>query len=61
MDMFRPDPNGGRSVDEVIAKLSDVLAGVRPGDPLAQKLAEMIRGLREMGESATRKKTAGNR
>jgi hypothetical protein len=58
MDMFRPDPNGDRSVDEVIAKLSDVLADVRPGDPLAQKLAEMICGLREMGESATQKTTA---
>ena len=54
--MFRPDPNGGRSVDEVIAKLSDVLANVRPGDPLAQRLTEMIRRLRD-GE--TRHEAAG--
>jgi hypothetical protein len=54
--MFRPDPNGGRSVDEVVAKLSDVLAGVRPSDPLAQKLTEMIRRLRD---SETRDEAAG--
>jgi len=45
--MFRPDPNGERSVDEVIAKLADALADAPPDSARAQKLAEMIRELRE--------------
>ena len=47
--MFRPDPNAEHSVEDVIAKLTELLAGV-PHDSLrAQKLAEMIRGLRAAG------------
>jgi len=45
--MFRPDPNGEHSIEEVIAKLTDILADVPHDSPRAQKLAEMIRGLRE--------------
>ena len=44
--MFRPDPNAEHSVEDVIVKLTELLAG-EPHDSLrAQKLAEMIRGLR---------------
>jgi len=45
--MFHPDPNGEHSVEEVIAKLTDILTDVPHDGPRAQKLAEMIRGLRE--------------
>jgi predicted ATP-grasp superfamily ATP-dependent carboligase len=45
--MFRPDPNGEHSVEEIIAKLSDTLADIPPDNPRAQKLAELIRGLQE--------------
>ena len=45
--MFRPDPDGEHSVEEVIAKLTEVLTGVPPDSPRARKLIEMIRGLRE--------------
>ena len=48
--MFRPDPNGEHSVEEVIAKLTDILTDVPLDSPRAQKLAEMIRGLRETGK-----------
>ena len=44
--MFRPDPRGELSVDEVIADLTALLANVPPDTPRAQKLAEIIRGLR---------------
>jgi len=47
--MFRPDPNAEHSVEDVIARLTQLLAGL-PHDSLrAQKLAEMIRGLRAVG------------
>jgi hypothetical protein len=45
--MFRPDPNGKHSVEEVIAKLTGILTDVPDDSPRAQKLAEMIRELRE--------------
>ena len=45
--MFRPDPNGEHSVEEVIAKLTGILTDVPDDSPRAQKLAEMIRGLQE--------------
>ena len=45
-EMFRPDPDAEHSVEDVIAKLTEVLAGVPHDSPRAQKLAEMIRGLR---------------
>jgi hypothetical protein len=45
--MFRPDPNAEHSIEDVIAKLTDILTGVPQGSPRARKLAEMIRGLRE--------------
>ena len=48
--MFRPDPNGEHSIEEVIAKLTDILTDVPHDSPRAQKLAEMIRGLRETGK-----------
>lgn len=47
--MFRPDPNGEHSVEEVIAKLTDILADVPDDSPRAQKLAQLIRELREIG------------
>jgi len=56
--MFRPDPNGAHSVEEVIAKLTDALTDVPPDSPRAQKLAEMIRGLREIGKERHRVATA---
>jgi predicted ATP-grasp superfamily ATP-dependent carboligase len=46
--MFRPDPNGERSVDEVIAKLTGVLVDVPPDSPRAEKLTEMIRRLQQI-------------
>jgi hypothetical protein len=48
--MFRPDPNGELSVDEVIADLTALLADVPPDSPRALKLAEFIRGLRGRGQ-----------
>jgi hypothetical protein len=45
--MFRPDPNGEHSVEEVIAKLRDALTDEPPDSPRARKLAELIRGLRD--------------
>jgi hypothetical protein len=48
--MFRLDPNGTHSVDDIIATLREVLTGVPPDSPRAQKLAEMIRGLRKSGK-----------
>jgi hypothetical protein len=53
--MFRPDPNGAHPVDDVIAKLTDVLADVPPDSPRAQKLAAMIRGLRQ-GDAGSKRK-----
>jgi hypothetical protein len=44
--MFRPDPSGELSVDEVVADLTALLADVPPDSPRALKLAEIIRGLR---------------
>ena len=52
--MFRPDPNGAHSVEQVIAKLTDILTDVPHDSPRAQKLAEMIRGLQDV-----RKEQAG--
>ena len=49
-EMFRPDPKGAHSVEETIAKLSDVLAEVPPDSPRAQRLVGLIRRLREGGE-----------
>jgi hypothetical protein len=46
--MFRPDPNGAHSVEQVIAKLTDILTDVPHDSPRAQKLAEMIRGLEDV-------------
>jgi hypothetical protein len=46
IEMFPSDPDGTRS-DEVIAKLTDLLARVLPDSPEAHKIAEMIRQLRE--------------
>jgi hypothetical protein len=45
--MFRPDPNGEHSVEQIIAKLTDSLTDVPDDSPRAQKLTEMIRGLRK--------------
>jgi len=50
--MFRPDPNGELSVDEAIADLMALLADAPPDSPRAQKLAEIIRGLRGQDDSA---------
>jgi hypothetical protein len=44
--MFPSDADGTRS-DEVIAKLTDLLARVLLDSPEAHKIAEMIRQLRE--------------
>lgn len=52
IEMFRPDPNG-HSAEEIIAKLSDVLADVPPDSLRAQKLAEMIRGLQKRTEDGS--------
>ena len=52
--MFHPDPNGELSVDEAIADLIRLLANVPPDSPRAQKLTEIIRGLRGMDDSAAR-------
>jgi hypothetical protein len=46
--MFRPDPNGAHSVEQVIAKLTDILTDIPHDSPRAQKLAEMIRGLQQV-------------
>jgi hypothetical protein len=46
-EMFRLDPSGEHSVEEVIAKLTDILADLPPDSPRASKLAEMIRVLRK--------------
>jgi hypothetical protein len=51
--MFRPDPNGGRSVDEIIAELGEALADLPPDSPRAQTLGTMIRQLRDMGNGDT--------
>ena len=48
--MFHPDPNGEHSVEEVIAKLTEVLVGVPHDSPRARKLAEMIGGLNEIAK-----------
>lgn len=52
--MFRPDPSGELSVDEVIADLTALLAKVPPESPRALKLAEIIRGLRGRDPDGTR-------
>lgn len=48
--MFRPDPNGEHSVEDIIAKLTGILADVPADSPRARKIAEMIRGLRQFGK-----------
>ena len=45
---LRLDPRGLRSIDQVIADLSDAAAQLRPDDPRFCKLTEMIRGLQEI-------------
>ena len=46
--MFRPDPNGPHSVEQVVAKLTEILKGL-PSDSLrAEKVAELIRGLKKI-------------
>jgi hypothetical protein len=45
---LRLDPRGLRSIDQVIADLSDAAAQLRPDDPRFAKLTEMIRSLREI-------------
>jgi hypothetical protein len=52
--MFRPDPNGELSVDEVIADLTALLADAPPDSARALKLAEIIRGLRGLDDSVAR-------
>ena len=52
--MFRPDPNGELSVDEVIADLTALLADVPPDSSRAAKLAEIIRGLQGGDDSGAR-------
>ncbi len=49
--MFRPDPNSAHSVEQVIAKLTDILTDVPHDSPRAQKLAEMIRGLENVRQA----------
>jgi len=51
--MFRPDPNSAHSVEQVIAKLTDILTDVPHDSPRAQKLAEMIRGLQHVRKERT--------
>jgi hypothetical protein len=46
--MFRPDPHGGHSVEQVIAKLSDILEDLPHDSPRAQTLGKMIRGLEKI-------------
>jgi hypothetical protein len=55
--MFRPDPNGA-SVEQVIGKLTDILMEVPHDSPRAKKLAEMIRGLQEIGKKGHAKPAA---
>jgi hypothetical protein len=43
--MFRPDPNGPYSVEEITAKLTEVLKELPSDSQTAKKLAEMVRGL----------------
>jgi hypothetical protein len=57
--MFRPDPNGELCIDEVIADLTALLADASPDSPRAQKLAEIIRGLRGIEDSAPRNRPLG--
>jgi len=45
--MFRPDPNGLHSRQEVIAKLTEVLQELPSDSPRAERLVEMIRKLQE--------------
>jgi len=49
--MFRPDPNGTHSLEEIIAKLTEVLKDVPPDSSRAQKLADMIDRLLETKQS----------
>jgi hypothetical protein len=46
--MVRLDPEGERSAEQVIAKLTDILADVPVDSDRAKKLAEMIRGLEKL-------------
>ena len=48
--MFRPDPDAEHSVEDVTAKLTEVLVSVDHDSPRARNLAEMIRGLREIAK-----------
>jgi hypothetical protein len=52
--MFRLDPNGEVSVEEVIADLTALLADVAPDSSRALKLAEIIRRLRGQEDSGAR-------
>lgn len=52
--MFRPDPSGELSIDEVIADLTALIADIPPDSPRALKLAEIIRGLQGQDDSLTR-------
>ena len=45
---LRLDPRGLRSIEQVIADLSEAAAQLRPADPRFSKLTEMIQGLREI-------------
>jgi len=49
--MFRPDPNGPHSIEEVIAKLADVLRDIPADSSRGQRLLDMIARLRKLRES----------
>ena len=49
--MFRPDPHGELSIDEVVADLTALLAEIPPDSPRALKLVEIIRRLRSQDDS----------
>ena len=50
---FRLNPNNARSIDEVIADLTQGIAQLTPDHPRAIRVAEMILGLREfLGDRA---------
>jgi hypothetical protein len=48
--MFRPDPNGGLTVEEALAELTALLKELPPDSPQARQLAGTIRRLQNLTE-----------
>jgi hypothetical protein len=53
--MFRPDPNGPHTVEETVAKLTEMLKELPPDSPRAEQLVVTIRRLQNGAERSDRR------